>query len=148
MIAENARLVVKAVVFHAYREPRFLALQRNYHEPTLNDLSQPPTSFASSWDLPGGNVEFGENHEAALRREIGEECGLSVGPLHISMLYTSLNQAGDTYYILAGYYCLAHDGRVRLSEEHCAYRWVTAVEFARLHSSPFMQELVHKVFST
>jgi ADP-ribose pyrophosphatase YjhB (NUDIX family) len=31
-----------------------------------------------SWDLPGGDVEFGEELEASVKREIQEEAGVAV----------------------------------------------------------------------
>jgi ADP-ribose pyrophosphatase YjhB (NUDIX family) len=37
-----------------------------------------------SWTLPGGAQELGETAEAAARRELAEETGLSVGALHLA----------------------------------------------------------------
>lgn len=35
------------------------------------------------WDLPGGHVEAGETPEDAARREVYEEAGARLGPLHL-----------------------------------------------------------------
>ncbi|HYZ24865.1 MAG TPA: NUDIX hydrolase [Rhodopila sp.] len=46
----------------------------------LCQRGKPPN--LGSWTLPGGAQDIGETCEQAARRELMEECGLEVGPLH------------------------------------------------------------------
>lgn len=77
-------------------------------------------------DIPGGRLEFGEDIEEGLKREIREEINLTVKiekPSRVwSLLKDNLHLVGITF--LATYI----EGDISLSEEHDSYRWVTKEE--------------------
>lgn len=64
---ELKQIVGGAIVDSLQRPRRLLAARRTA-----------PPEFAGMWEFPGGKVEPGEQHEAALHRELREELGVAV----------------------------------------------------------------------
>jgi 8-oxo-dGTP diphosphatase len=65
--AEFVHVVGAAIVDSLERPTRLLAARRTA-----------PPALAGLWEFPGGKVEPGEEHEAALHRELEEELGVAV----------------------------------------------------------------------
>jgi 8-oxo-dGTP pyrophosphatase MutT (NUDIX family) len=76
------------------------------------------------WDLPGGRPDPGEDHRAALKREVGEETGLEVevGALLDEHLFEVLPQR---FVMIVAYACeLRGRAEATLSHEHLDVRWL------------------------
>ena len=98
----------------------FLIVKRNEND----DL------YPGAWEFPGGHLEDGETLKAGLRRELEEEIGFieDFNPI-ITHYYDEIKKNNEE---------LVHDVEidfivnvdsskinVKLSSEHCDYRWVT-----------------------
>lgn len=79
-------------------------------------------SGGGTWECPGGKIDFGEQPEDSLIREIREETGLTVTVDKIAYASSILTHP-DRQVILLVYFCTAVTSSVKLSEEHDAYLW-------------------------
>lgn len=126
MFAKNFRFIQKAAVFYP-SEARVLLLRR-----AAEDSYRP-----GDWDFPGGNVERGELHGAALTREILEETGLSVGAFYPLKVVSNTDPDG-TYILHIVYTCRAETSAVVLSGEHAEYSWSDKAELEDLGRSRYV----------
>lgn len=127
----NIGLAQKAVVSN--REGKILALRRTATAP-----SRPNT-----WDLPGGELDFGEDPYQSITREIREETGLEIEKLTLLDVHTHIIE-NNQFFVTIAYKCLAKTNKVTLSYEHDDYRWLTFKEFLKLESAPKLRQFVRR----
>lgn len=107
---ENKIVVAMKAIILSNRKA--LIIQRSYGE----------VSGSGSWEFAGGKLEFGEDLEAGLRREIMEEVGLQVKIERL--LYASTFQSKENRQtVILNYLCHSLEDQVVLSEEHEKYIW-------------------------
>ncbi len=79
---------------------------------------------AGTWEFAGGKIEFGEDLEHALIREVKEEAGIDI--VVEKLLYAATFKSDPTrQVVILTYKCQAMDDKVKLSEEHSAYAWAS-----------------------
>src|SRR3972149_10539004 len=90
----------------------------------LNDTWSP-----GKWEFPGGKVDFGEDLNESLKREIKEETGLDVSikePLFFWDNPASLKKYEGLIHVILFFECSAPiNSKVVLSKEHTDFKWIT-----------------------
>ena len=107
------------------RARKILALRRS-----VTDTNRP-----LSWDLPGGEVEKGEDLKESIIREVKEEAGLVILAPKILDVVGMYDRRGD-YWVSIGYFALVpKDAAVILSFEHDQFEWISREEFLSREST-------------
>jgi 8-oxo-dGTP diphosphatase len=125
---------VSQKIFLKNNEGKFLALRRSATDP-----SRPLT-----WDLPGGNIEEGEDLAESIKREVKEEVGLELISFSIFDAIGSTSKKGE-YSIQIAYVGTVLDDAVTLSYEHDEYKWITKEEFLELDSTEKLKSFIEKL---
>ena len=111
----KADIVVKSIIFNR-KLRRVLLIQRSKNDPT----------GANTWENAGGNMEYGEIPEEAIKREIREETGITEIRIERVAYVTLVN--GEEPYLIIAYLCEAQTEAVTLSNEHQAFIWADKEE--------------------
>jgi 8-oxo-dGTP diphosphatase len=119
----------KAIIFN--EEGRFLALRRTSSAP----------SDPNKWDLPGGDLDYGEDAIKGIIREIKEEAGLDVEDLKPFDVESHINKEGD-FWVTIAYTAKIISGNVVLGVEHDEFKWLFAEDFLSLESSDKLKRFV------
>ena len=121
-------LAVKAVIFD--EENRFLLLRR----------SPANQNFVGCWEWPGGKLDPGENFATALLREAREETSLTVEITALAGATEFEVQAANV--VLLCMEARPISGKISLSREHDAFKWVRAEELTDLKLPPAIHDFM------
>lgn len=92
---------------------RSVLLIRRKHDP-----------FAGAWALPGGFLDEGETLEACAARELGEETGLTAGPLSLIGVYSTPGRDPRGWTVTAAWLMRANDTTKAIpGDDAAACRW-------------------------
>ncbi len=122
----------KAIIFN--KEGKFLTIRRTKTAPVR----------PNTWDLPGGDVDFGEDVTQSIIREIKEETGLEISDLDLFDVESHVNKEGN-FWITIGYTAKTISDEVALSFEHDQFKWVTAKEFLEFESADKLMRFVRNL---
>ena len=88
------------------------------------------------WSLPGGAQRLGETAEAAARRELAEETGLSVGALHLAACVDSIHRDPEGrvqfHYTILDFAAAWTGGEPQAADDVTAARFVPDTELNAL----------------
>jgi len=99
--------------------------------------ANPPAE--GTWSLPGGRVEAGEDDAAAVVREVAEETGLRVTPLHVVGVVERDAPDGGIY-VITDLACRVIDGMLAAGDDATDAGWFDAVGLAAATTSPGLIE--------
>ena len=112
--------IIEVVAAIITQDGKVLCVQRGEHAKEYISLK---------WEFPGGKVEFGENREDALVREIQEELAAEIHELQFLM--TVEHSYPDFHLTMHAYTCALKTGEITL-REHVDMKWLSTEELILL----------------
>jgi 8-oxo-dGTP diphosphatase len=129
---DGVRILLKATIL---KDGKLLALKR----------SDKSFSRPGAWDFPGGNLEFGEDVEECILREIKEETNLKVKNLQSLHIISEIDEKKNIFWVEICYLCDYGKGEIKLSDEHSEYKWLKKNEFLKLKSADYLKEFAKQL---
>lgn len=106
-------------------------------------LKYPEKSYLP--DLPGGIVDAGESEQAAVIREVHEECGITLNPHSVQLAYSETAYYEKENKSVTKLFYIAHVEEapsVTLSWEHSDYKWVALNNLHTIDVRPFFNQAI------
>jgi 8-oxo-dGTP diphosphatase len=122
----------KAIIFN--KEEKFLIIHRTATAP----------ANPNKWDLPGGDLGFGEDTTEGIIREIKEETGLEVEDIKPFDVESHVNEKNE-FWVTIAYKARAKSDDVKLSFEHDEFRWIQARDFLELETTGKLKRFVKRL---
>jgi len=101
--------------------------------------------IGGEYDLPGGRKNPQENDESALKREVKEETGLDIKIIKLLNSWSldlpekGIHLDGKTYL------CESYSDKVKISEEHGGYVWVTREGLRKYNLPSWLEDAIHQL---
>lgn len=137
MPAVNSEIESVAKVLIVDSQNRGLVLILSKH------LKYPEKSYLP--DLPGGIVDPGESEQAAVIREVHEECGITLDSKSIQLVYseTAYYEKESKSVTKLLYIAYVNEApSISLSWEHSDHKWVTLEELQALDLRTFFNDAI------
>ncbi len=127
---ESCKIMVKGIIQY---NDRYLLIEKWYDD-RIGDPYQ--------WEFIDGRLEYGEDPEKGVLRQIEEKTGLQA---EVSRpLYTWSYMVGEIWNIGIAFHCIATNHEVVLSEDLNNYKWVTSDQFSQFITNKNMLRDVEK----
>ncbi len=110
---------------------------------------RPPSQ--GSWAIPGGLIEVGETTEAAVRREVFEECGIEIAVGPVLGLFEPIQRDPDGriryHYVVVDYLARYVAGQLQVGDDAAEVRWVAPAELAQYELLPATREMIARALT-
>jgi len=112
----------------------------------LVQRGRPPA--LGKWSIPGGLVDVGEPVEAAVQREVAEECALAVR-LHglvgfVDRIVRDAAGRVQYHYVLLDFLATPESGTARAGSDARALRWSTLDEIRTLETTEGLDAMIRR----
>ena len=126
---------VKAII---EKDNKILLLKRSEKYEHLTD----------EWDIPGGRINFGEEPEEGLKREIEEETGLALEEIKEILDVSTVFKNEEKQIVRITYRCTVKEGKENISNEHTEIQWVKKEKVNNLdYNDKIFKKIIEKNYS-
>lgn len=100
---------------------------------------KPEKKLGGFWEFPGGKLEWGEELESALKREINEELGISISIKKLLHIKPYVYDHGAV--LILFYLCNYESGDISL-KDHDTFEWCSAQDLEQHNLLPANEEVI------